>query len=119
MANIPVQEKSSKTWLWLLLAAIIIGLLLWWLLDNDDGDVVEYTDNDTVAEDTVGNANAMAAAFTVGETVDLENARVTELVGDMAFRIESEGREALVLFNEERTLGDPTEVNMTSMSARP
>ncbi len=39
MAEIPVERKSSMTWLWLLLAVLVVGLLLWWLLDDDDPEV--------------------------------------------------------------------------------
>lgn len=39
MAEIPVEKKSSLAWLWLLLALLLIGLLLWWLLDDNDAEV--------------------------------------------------------------------------------
>ena len=41
MAEIPVEKKSSMTWLWLLLAAILAALLIWWITaDEDDADPV-------------------------------------------------------------------------------
>lgn len=41
MAEIPVEKKSGiPWWVWLLLALLLVGLLLWWLLD--DGDEAEY-----------------------------------------------------------------------------
>lgn len=36
MAEIPVEKKSSMTWLWVLLALLLAALLLWWLLADDD-----------------------------------------------------------------------------------
>ena len=41
MAEIPVEKKSSMTWLWLLLAAILAALLIWWITaDEDDAEPV-------------------------------------------------------------------------------
>ncbi|HEV2080169.1 MAG TPA: hypothetical protein VGR19_09800 [Allosphingosinicella sp.] len=34
--EIPVEKKSSMSWLWILLALLLAALLLWWLLDDDD-----------------------------------------------------------------------------------
>lgn len=48
MAEIPIEKKSGKGWLWLLLILLAVIALAWWLLDND-GDAVEYTDEETVA----------------------------------------------------------------------
>ena len=45
MAEIPVEKKSSRTWLWLLLAAILVVLLIWWLSSGNDNVV----DEDAVA----------------------------------------------------------------------
>lgn len=39
MVEIPVEHKSNLKWLWLLLALILLGLLLWWALDDDDAEV--------------------------------------------------------------------------------
>lgn len=36
VAEIPIEKKSSKTWIWILLALLLLGLLLWWLLDDDE-----------------------------------------------------------------------------------
>ncbi len=109
MAEIPIEKKSGiPGWIWLLLAAIILALLAWWLLDNDGDDAVEYTD-DNVAAEVAPAATAAAVPFTVGETVNLSGAEVTELTGDMSFMINSEGREAFVVFNQTPTPNQPTE----------
>lgn len=113
MAEIPVEKKSSKGWLWALLALLLIALLAWWLLDNDGDDMVEYTDETAaVAPADTGMADAPAAGagtMAVGESVDLQNVRVTSLAGDMAFNAEVNGQNMLVLFNQQQTPGTPTE----------
>lgn len=45
MAEIPVEKKSGKSWLWILLPLLLLGLLLWWILDDDSADGIEYTDD--------------------------------------------------------------------------
>lgn len=42
MAEIPVEKKSSNTWIWLLLAAILVALLVWWFAAEDDYDDEAY-----------------------------------------------------------------------------
>lgn len=111
MAEIPVEKKSGiPGWVWLLLALLLIGLLLWWLLDDDDEIETDRMDDVAVAqvEETTVPA-ATVAPFTIGESVDLDNVRVTELVGDMSFMGESEGREVFVVFNQVPTPSDATE----------
>ncbi len=39
MVEIPIEQKSNLKWLWLLLAVLLLGLLLWWALDDDDAEV--------------------------------------------------------------------------------
>lgn len=107
MAEIPVKEKSDKKWLWIILAVVAIILLAWWLLDNDDGDVVEYTDNDTVATEPM--AGTAMTAMAIGDTVNLDQVRVTELTGDMAFRVDANGQDMLVLFDQTPTPGTAKE----------
>jgi hypothetical protein len=46
--EIPVEKKSSMSWLWILLALLLAALLLWWLLDDDD-EVAEPVAVGTVA----------------------------------------------------------------------
>ncbi|QNE05953.1 hypothetical protein [Croceicoccus marinus] len=101
MAEIPIKEKSDKKWLWIILAVVALILLAWWLLDNDDGDVVEYTDNDTVATEPM--AGTAMTAMAIGDTVNLDQVRVTELTGDMAFHVDANGQDMLVLFDQTRT----------------
>lgn len=112
MAEIPVEKKSGVPgWLWPLLALLAAALILWLLLrDDDDAEVVEQP---VVAEDTTtgavatplaaGAAAGAATAYTIGQTVDLDNARVTSLAGDMAFNVEANGQPMLVVFDETAT----------------
>ncbi|WP_170003401.1 hypothetical protein [Pseudopontixanthobacter vadosimaris] len=107
MAEIPVEKKSSMGWLWVLLALLILALLAWWLLDSDDDDV-DYVENDAVVAAPVEPV-AAAGMLAVGESVDLDNIRVTSLAGDMAFNADVNGQNMLVLFDQVPTPGDPTE----------
>lgn len=113
MAEIPIEKKSGMPgWLWLLLGLLVLALLLWLFLGNDD-DEIERTDA-VVAEQTIDPATALVAApaagmMAVGEQVDLDNVRVTSLAGDMAFNAEVNGQPMLVLFDQERTPNDATE----------
>ena len=114
MAEIPIEHKSSKSWLWVLLALLVLGLLAWWLLDNDGNDVVEYTDTETdavaaapaVTSNTSASAGTAAvgtAALAAGQTINLQNLRVTSLAGDMAFNAEVNGEPMLIVFNQQPT----------------
>lgn len=108
MAEIPVEKKSSMGWLWVLLALLILALLAWWLLDSDDEEV-DYVENEAVVAAPVEPVAAGAAMLAVGESVDLDNIRVTSLAGDMAFNADVNGQNMLVLFDQEPTPGDATE----------
>ena len=55
MAEIPVEKKSSRTWLWLLLAAILVVLLIWWLSSGNDNVV----DEDAVATAPAGTLDTV------------------------------------------------------------
>ena len=52
MAEIPIEKKSSKAWIWILLAAVLLALLLWWLLadNNDDAAMTEPVAVEQTAE---------------------------------------------------------------------
>jgi hypothetical protein len=119
MAEIPVEKKSSLGWLWALLALLLLALLLWWLLADDEEELVAEP---VVVEDQM---EPVAARLMVGETVNLEGVEVTELTGDMSFRVMANGMEHFVVFNQDPTPGTPTEgefdinpgqmVNLTGM----
>lgn len=117
MAEIPIEKKSGiPGWVWLLLALLLGALLLWWLLDDDGNDAVEYTEPDAAAVAPVdpvapvaAGAAAAGAAYTIGQTVDLDNVRVTSLVGDMAFNADVNGQNMFVVFDEQPAPADAVE----------
>lgn len=106
MAEIPLEKKSGiPGWVWLLLALLLAALLLWWLLADDEE--VAVVENDTVAAAPI--VPAAAGAYAIGESVDLDNVRVTSLAGDMAFNADVNGENMLVLFDQDPTPGTATE----------
>lgn len=72
MAQIPIERKSSASWLWWIIALIIIALLLWWLLGSRrdrgvvGGDVATPA---AVAPDTAGPTAGTTAGTTTGAGV--------------------------------------------------
>ena len=54
-------------------------------------------------------AAVAGAAYAIGESVDLDNVRVTSLAGDMAFNADVNGQNMLVLFDQEPTPGTAQE----------
>lgn len=108
MAEIPVTKKDSNSWIWWLLLALGVLALIWFLLSDDDDDIVEPIDNDVVATAPVTPVMA-ADTMVIGESVNLEGVRVTSLAGDMAFMVDANGQEMLVLFDQTPTPGDATE----------
>ena len=105
MAEIPLEKKGGiPGWVWLLLALLLAALLLWWLLADNDAEEVAYTDPAVVAAPV-----ATTDAFAIGEAVDLNNVTVTSLAGDMAFNVDAQGQNMLVLFDQTPTPGDATE----------
>lgn len=86
MAEIPVHKKSSLAWLWILLALLLLGLLLWWLL-SDDNDAERVAGSETQVVESVAPVTAAegdtATAGAVGtpptpETVAAANQRALE-----------------------------------------
>ena len=97
MAEIPVEKKGSFPWWLLLLGAALLGLLLWMFAAGDD-------DVDTIAQTTA------TPAYSVNSAVDFDDARVTELTGDMSFYVEAnDGQEYFIVFDEVRTPGTAKE----------
>lgn len=114
MAEIPVEKKSSSSWIWILLALLLLALLLWWLLSDDDDEVVAPVVEDEVAAvEPVGAITSVAMlsgiATMIGSEVNLENVAVTEVVGDEGFTIGEGENETLVMFDEVQTPDTPTE----------
>lgn len=71
MAEIPVEKKSSLSWLWILLLLLLAALILWWVLADDD-DAEEVVVDQTVAEqseDAVAVAPTAAGTMTIASIV--------------------------------------------------
>ena len=120
MAHIPVHpaKRGVPWWLWLVLALALAALVAFLFLADDDDDVAR-TDGDTtqvvvddpvdpvaagptiVAADSLPDVAGIEASRYAGRRVDLANARVTRVVGDNAFYVQTaSGREMLVALEE-------------------
>ncbi len=124
MANIPVEKKSSTSWIWWLLLILGIIALLWWLFaSNDDEAQYVAADNEPVVAETAAvepAAGADAGAITalsalsggaalVGREVRLDNVPVNQVVGDEGFTIGEGANQTLVMFDEYPTPDTPIE----------
>lgn len=136
MAEIPVEKKSSMTWLWVLLGLILAALLLWWLLDDDDEQVAEPVAVESVEADrmTMNGADPAAVAAgtdqataggpvtqlgalipaiapqMVGQEVRLTNVPIQEVVSDIGFWIgPSADQRVFAVISEERSPQQPGE----------
>lgn len=100
MADIGVTQKSAAkpAWIWILLAVLTVGALMWWLsvqtsdyaaqvvLDDPDAAAVE----DDLSAGPAGEAVELPAVAAApdgfaGRTVALENVKVAALLGPRAF----------------------------------
>ena len=125
MAEIPVERKSSLAWLWILLGLLLLALLAWWLLsDDDEGDLVANETEEVaplVDEDELDDV-AETGAITdlseltdlnnldplVGRTVDFDSVSVESVTDDMGFWIgDGPDNRAFVSFVEYPTPNKP------------
>lgn len=129
MAEIPVEKKSSLSWLWWLLLLLGIAALVWWLIaDNDDDAEVDLDDgvavegnaeyDDAMTGDSgemvaiTGVAGLASLGEMIGRDVELTDVAVNEVVGDEAFTVGEGANETLVMFDEERTPNTAMEGNV-------
>lgn len=112
MAEIPVEKKSSMTWLWVLLAVILAALLIWWFVAaDDDADpvVADSAETELVATETPIAADAMplTLAAIVAEPQSYIGQDFTGEVGvagpltDRGFWIENDGARMFALIIDE------------------
>ncbi|OBX20681.1 hypothetical protein A9995_03005 [Erythrobacter sp. QSSC1-22B] len=112
MAEIPVEKKSSMTWLWVLLALVLAALLIWWFAAGDDDvdPVVDDTsETELVATETPIAADAMplTLAAVVAQPQDYIGQEFSGEVGvdgpltDRGFWIESDGARMFALIIDE------------------
>lgn len=115
MAEIPVEKKSSSSWIWILLLLLLGALLLWWILsDDDDADVdtvdpvvaeqsADYGDSQNV--DTQGEMTLAAIAANPAQYFGREGFTGEVDVGgpltDRGFWVENEGARMFALVIDE------------------
>ena len=102
MAEIPVEKKSSLAWLWILLAILLIGLLIWWALDDDEVEpvtppAIESSEVAPLPEpiaqspgQSIADIMGNPAAF-VGQSFSPNSVRVADVPTDRGFWIEDNG----------------------------
>lgn len=101
MAEIPVERKRSFAWLWILLAALLAGLLLWWLLS--DSDDVEVADPGAAVAEAgapvtdIGSLFGPSAAALAGREVRLEGVEVQDVGDGRALLVGPGGGNALLV----------------------
>ena len=125
MADMPVEKKSSTSWIWWVLLILGILALLWWLFAAND-DEAEYVVNDdqTIVADSMADGDAATTGGNevitalsalsggtalVGRQVRLDSVAVNEVVGDEGFTVGEGANETLVMFDEYPTPDTPTE----------
>lgn len=122
MAEIPVEKKSSLTWLWILLAVLLIALLIWWATAGDDEEEligeVETAEVITTPE-VVGTAPGISIGDILGDPAaylgrDDFRAEVTvpadAEMTDRGFWIEDEG-ERLYAILIDGPMEEPVHIN--------
>lgn len=62
MAEIDIEKKSGngKTWLWIIFAIIIAGLLYWWFAGNED-EALDNTEVEEIEDETVMKGDGRTA----------------------------------------------------------
>ncbi|WP_228242697.1 hypothetical protein [Porphyrobacter sp. GA68] len=98
MAEIPLEKKGGMPgWVWLLLAVLLAGLLLWWLMaGNDRNNTTEVTRADPAV---MGAPIEGAGAYAVGDAVNLDNAIINSVSGNRSFTVDASGQNMPVLFD--------------------
>lgn len=116
MAEIPVRRKAGMAgWLWLLLGLLLIGLLIWWLADDDEAEIAAVEPAAPMAETAaVGpvatTATAEAPTASSVEMVTLAAVPVLSVPGDRTFWVApSRGERLFAVLDENVTPTTPTE----------
>lgn len=127
MVEIPVERKSGVPWWLWALGLLLLGLLLWWILDEPDPDVaaVDPIATEAVLPAAVEPAPIEAAAVAgppisdvilivdapdrpvlAGREVRLANMRVLDVVGDRTFFVGPDANRRLFVVLNEAVPGD-------------
>lgn len=119
MANIPVKKKtsSSLSWLWVLLALVVLALIAWWIWGGTNDRNQQVNNAPVAAQTSTGGTLTSTAALTgtpltslVGRNVAINGAPVEGLAGDMALYIGANaGQRVLVVFNQQPSPNSPKE----------
>ncbi len=132
MVEIPVEKKSGiPAWLWLLLALIALGMLVWWYSSQSENEVdaiddaetaqvveadpdaeIAGTDVDTGVEALAGAAGLADLSTKIGRDVSMDSIAVNRVIGDEAFTIGTGSAETLVMFDEKATPDTAMEGNV-------
>lgn len=122
MAEIPVERKTSLAWLWILLAVLLIGLLIWWAASGDnDEELTVGTEPAAVVTtpESVGTAPRISIGDILGDPAaylgrDDFRAEVTvpadAEMTDRGFWIEDEGERLYVILND-GPMEEPIHIN--------
>ena len=116
VADISVERKDRSIWPWIL-GLLLLGLLIWGLLEllDNDNDLVErpvatepapvvdpvppVVGAAAVATPTIADVLANPAAY-AGQSFSTQEVRVAEVTGDRGFWIENNGQRMFVVKNE-------------------
>lgn len=124
MAEIPVERKSGNSlwWLWLLLALLIVGLLIWWAMDNGEEDDEALRDVDTMTVEQVQPGGVLEpltdpaaaagepASNLDGRQVRLTNVTVQSVVSDAGFWLDAgQNQRVFAVLTEEMSPNQPGE----------
>lgn len=111
MANIPVRKKSSSSlsWLWLLLALVVLAVIAWWIWGGTNNRNQQVNTAPVSAQPSTGGTVNSTAALTdspltslIGRDVAINGAPVESLAGDMAFYVGANAdQRVLVVFNQQ------------------
>ncbi|MBU2340217.1 MAG: hypothetical protein KKE77_03130 [Alphaproteobacteria bacterium] len=125
MAEIPVEKKSNLTWLWILLALILLALLIWWAVgaDDDEAELVEpVAVEETIVVDEEPVTPAVGEVTLAAILANPEQYIGTEFSGDVSvggplsemtdrgFWVENNGQRMFALIND-GPLEEPMDIN--------
>ena len=111
MAEINVERKSGFPWLWVILGLLVLALIIWWVMPDEEPVAVAPLPAPAVVDAPPPVPVAQGPAFTVadvlgnptpwiGRTVTPQALRVAEVPSDRGFWVEEQGQRMFVVLNE-------------------
>jgi len=127
MAEIELQRKEQTfpAWIWVVLALLLIGLVLWWWMASQNNQAAVNTTNgsEVTTQQGMATANMPLAAIAAnpdnyfGQEVS-GMATITEVMSPSAFRVEQDGTAMFTYWAAAPTTGNtPTAGQRISMTA--